>query len=69
MMPNSSSAATAKQIQTTMKLGTAIIDVDFALPPKVMNVFLRKTNPDNKDAADRNVEDLDLACGVALAAN
>ena len=63
-----SSAAAAKQIQTTMKLGTAIIDVDFALPPKVRMSFL-KSNPDNKDAADRNVEDLDLACGVALAAN
>jgi hypothetical protein len=61
-----SSAATAKQIQTTMKLGTAIIDVDFALPPKVRMSFL-KANPDKKDTVDRNVEDLDLACGVALA--
>jgi hypothetical protein len=29
------SAATAKRIQSTMKLGTAFLDVDFALPPRV----------------------------------
>jgi hypothetical protein len=28
------SAATAKRIQSTMKLGTAYLDVDFAVPPK-----------------------------------
>jgi len=28
------SAATAKRIQNTMKLGTAYLDVDFAVPPK-----------------------------------
>lgn len=33
-----SSAAEAKRIQSIMKLGTTIIDVDFALPPK--DVFL-----------------------------
>jgi hypothetical protein len=27
------SAATAKQIQSKMKLGTAFLDVDFAIPP------------------------------------
>jgi hypothetical protein len=33
-------AAEAKRIQRTMKLGTAIIDVDFGLPPKVrMSLF------------------------------
>src|ERR1700712_1236850 len=29
------SAVTAKRIQSTMKLGTAFLDVDFAIPPKV----------------------------------
>jgi hypothetical protein len=29
------SAATAKRIQSTMKLGTAYLDVDFAVPPRV----------------------------------
>src|SRR5260370_35611139 len=28
------SAATAKRIQNTMKLGTAYLDADFAIPPK-----------------------------------
>jgi len=30
-----SSAMTAKRIQSNMKLGTAILDVDFAVPPRV----------------------------------
>jgi hypothetical protein len=34
------SAATAKRIQSTMKLGTAYLDVDFALPPKVSMKFI-----------------------------
>src|SRR6266702_44880 len=29
------SAATAKRIQSTMKMGTAYLDVDFAIPPRV----------------------------------
>ncbi|MGZ5871349.1 MAG: hypothetical protein ACXWKP_04470 [Bradyrhizobium sp.] len=29
------SAATAKRIQSTMKLGTAFLDVDFAIPPRI----------------------------------
>jgi len=63
------SAATAKQIQSMMKLGTAIIDIDFALPPKVRMSFLRGSADDKKDPAERDVEDLDLACGQALAGN
>jgi len=63
-----SSAAAAKRIQSTMKLGTAIIDVDFAIPPRVRMSFLNGKT-DKKDPAERDVEDLDLACGQALAGN
>jgi hypothetical protein len=35
-----SSAAAAKRIQSSMKFGTAIIDVDFAVPPKIKMSFL-----------------------------
>jgi len=48
-----------------MKLGTAIIDVDFALTPKVKMSFL-SAKAEKKDAAEREVEDLDLACAQAL---
>ena len=34
------SAATAKRIQSTMKLGTAYLDVDFAVPPRVNMKFV-----------------------------
>src|SRR5882757_3655877 len=34
------SAATAKRIQSTMKLGTAFLDVDFAIPPRVSMKFI-----------------------------
>src|SRR5664279_852325 len=34
------SAATAKRIQSTMKLGTAFLDVDFAIPPRVNMKFV-----------------------------
>jgi hypothetical protein len=57
-----SSAAEAKRIQSTMKLGTVIIDVDFALPPKVRMSFLKQ----KKGAPDINIEDLDLTCAQAL---
>src|SRR4051812_49366468 len=60
-----SSAAIAKNIQSTMKFGTAILDVDFALPPKVRMSFL-KAGAETRDAAGRDIEDLDLACGQAL---
>jgi hypothetical protein len=44
------SAATAKRIQSTMKLGAAYLDVDFAVPPRVSMKFvgakaMKKTNP------------------------
>jgi len=34
------SAATAKRIQSTMKLGMAFLDVDFAIPPRVNMKFV-----------------------------
>jgi len=62
------SAVTAKTIQRNMKLGTAIIDVDFAASPKIRMSFL-SAKTDRKDPAERDVEDIDLACGQALASN
>ena len=60
------SGATAKRIQAAMKMGTAILDVDFAVPPNVRMSF---QPGDAKPPAERDVEDLDLACGQALAGN
>jgi hypothetical protein len=55
------SAATAKRIQSTMKLGTAFLDVDFAVPPRVSMKFVGpKAN--EKDEAPRDLEDLEVAC-------
>jgi hypothetical protein len=48
-----------------MKFGTAILDVDFALTPKVRMSFL-SGKTERKDPSERDVEDLDLACGQAL---
>lgn len=63
-----SSAVTAKNIQSTMKFGTVILDVDFALSPKIRMSFL-KANANKSDPVERDVEDLDLACAQALTAN
>jgi hypothetical protein len=55
------SAATAKRIQSTMKLGTAYLDVDFAVPPKVNMKFVSlKVN--ERDEAPRDLDDLEIAC-------
>jgi len=62
------SASTAKRIQSNMKFGTAIIDVDFALTPNIRMSFL-SGKTDRKDPAERDVEDIDLACGQALSSN
>ena len=62
-----SSAATAKNIQSNMKFGTAIIDVDFALPPKVRMSFLK--GKADKDPTPRDFEDIDLACALMLTGN
>jgi len=56
-----SSAASAKRIQSTMKLGTAILDVDFAIPPKVRMSFLKSVG-DKTQINDRDPEEFALAC-------
>lgn len=55
-----SSAAVAKKIQSTLHMGTVIIDVDFAVPPKIRISFL----PSKTDATEdeKALEDMDLAC-------
>ncbi len=55
------SAATAKRIQSTMKLGTAYLDVDFAIPPKVNMKFVNmKAN--EKEEMSRETDDLEISC-------
>src|ERR1700730_18241494 len=44
------SAATAKRIQSTMKLGTAFLDVDFAVPPRVSMKFISTKTSEKDDA-------------------
>src|SRR5258708_32349024 len=55
------SAATAKRIQNTMKLSTAYLDVDFAVPPKVNMKFV-SLKANEKDEAPRDLDDLEIAC-------
>src|SRR4051812_22328294 len=56
-----SSAATAKRIQSTMKMGTAFLDVDFAIPPRVNMKFLGlKAN--EKDEMPRDSDELEISC-------
>ena len=55
------SAATAKRIQSTVKLGTAYLDVDFAVPPRVNMKFIgSKSN--EKDEPLRDSDELEIAC-------
>src|SRR3984957_15506118 len=55
------SAATAKRIQASMKLGTAYLDVDFAVPPRVNMKFVSlKTN--EKEEMPRDTDDLEISC-------
>jgi hypothetical protein len=55
------SAATAKRIQSAMKLGTAFLDVDFAVPPRVTMKFVGlKSN--EKDEPIRDTDELEIAC-------
>jgi hypothetical protein len=56
-----SSAVAAKRIQNTMKLGTAYLDVDFALPPRVNMRFVNTKAPE-KDEGPRDLDDLEIAC-------
>jgi hypothetical protein len=55
------SAATAKRIQSNMKMGAAFLDVDFAIPPRVSMRFVgSKTN--EKEEMPRDLDDLEIAC-------
>jgi hypothetical protein len=55
------SAATAKRIQNTMKLGTAYLDVDFAVPPRVNMKFVNlKAN--EKEEVLRDADELEISC-------
>jgi hypothetical protein len=55
------SAATAKRIQNTMKLGTAFLDVDFAVPPRVNMKFV-SLKANDKVETPRDLDDLEIAC-------
>src|ERR1700739_504645 len=55
------SAATAKRIQSTMKLGTAYLDVAFAVPPKVNMKFV-SLKANERDETPRDLDDLEIAC-------
>src|SRR5438132_7782723 len=55
------SAATAKRIQGTMRLGTAYLDVDFAIPPRVSMKFIGAKAVE-KDEPIRDSEELEIAC-------
>jgi len=55
-----SSAATAKRIQSSMKLGTAFLDVDFAVPPRVNMKFVN--SKENGKEEPRDLDDLEFAC-------
>jgi hypothetical protein len=55
------SAATAKRIQSTMKMGTAYLDVDFAIPPRVNRKFL-SLKANEKDEMPRDNDELEISC-------
>ena len=55
------SAVTAKRIQTTMKLGTAYLDVDFAVPPRVNMKFV-SLRANEKEELPRDTDDLEISC-------
>jgi hypothetical protein len=55
------SAATAKRIQSTMKMGTAYLDVDFAIPPRVNMKFL-SLKANERDDMPRDSDELEISC-------
>ena len=55
------SAATAKRIQSTMKLGTAYLDVDFAIPPRVNMKFV-SLKANEKEEMPRDTDELEISC-------
>lgn len=54
------SAVTAKRIQSTMKLGTAYLDVDFAVPPRVSMKFVSLKANEKEEL--RDTDDLEISC-------
>jgi hypothetical protein len=54
------SAATAKRIQANMKLGTAVLDVDFAVPPRVNMKFVNSKAPEAETVSRE--DELEIAC-------
>ena len=55
------SAATAKRIQSVMKLGTAYLDVEFAMPPRV-NMKFTGLKATEKDELPRDTDELEISC-------
>src|ERR1700736_5414631 len=55
------SAVTAKRIQSTMKLGTAYLDVDFAVPPRVNMKFV-SLKANEKEELPHETDDLEISC-------
>jgi hypothetical protein len=55
------SAATAKRIQSNMKLGTAFLDVDVAIPPRVNMKFIN-SKANEKEEPLRDSDELEIAC-------
>jgi len=55
------SAATAKRIQSTMKLSTAYLDVDFAVPPRVNMKFV-SLRANEEEELPRDTDDLEISC-------
>ncbi|MHC2432753.1 hypothetical protein [Bradyrhizobium sp. USDA 4451] len=55
-----SSAVTTKRIQSSMRLGTALLDVEFAVPPRVNMKFVN--SKDNIKDDLRELDDLELVC-------
>ncbi|MEZ2145373.1 hypothetical protein AAE026_24245 [Bradyrhizobium sp. DN5] len=55
-----SSAVTAKRIQSSMKLGTAFLEVDFAVPPRVNMKFVSAKEGSREEP--RDLDDLEFAC-------
>jgi hypothetical protein len=56
------SAVTAKRIQSNMKLGIAILDVDFAVPPKVSMRFVNTKPSDKENELSRDLDEIEVAC-------
>jgi hypothetical protein len=55
------SAATAKRIQSAMKLSTAYLDVDFAVPPRVNMKFV-SLKANEIEELPRDTDDLEISC-------